>query len=67
MLLLVLLFNIGEFCKLKITPIVVFVIMTQRIFPSWALALTHRTISILLCSLIDEVGFSCNQRAIVFI
>ena len=52
---------------MKITPIVVFVIMTQRIFPSWALVLTHRTISILLCSLIDEVGFSCNQRAIVFL
>ena len=30
--------NIWEFCKLKITPIVVFVIMIQPIFPSWALS-----------------------------
>ena len=33
-----------EFYKLKITPIVVFVFMIQRIFPCWALAPTHCTI-----------------------
>ena len=51
-----------EFCKLKITPIIVFVIMTQRIFPSWALEPTHCAIfigelSISLSSFINEVGF----------
>ena len=36
--------NKWEVCKLIITPIVVFVIMIQRIFPSWALAPPHCTI-----------------------
>ena len=37
-------FKKWEFCKFKIPPIVVFVIMIQSIFPSWALAPTHCTI-----------------------
>ena len=52
-------------CELKITPIVVFAIMIQRIFPSWALGATHCTIvirglSILFFSLINKVAFSCH-------
>ena len=55
--------NEREFCKLKITPIV-FIITIQRIFPSWDLALAHRTIAIRglstrLFSFINEV-FSCQ-------
>ena len=51
--------------KPKITPIVVFVLMIQRSFSSWALAPTHFTICmrgwlILLFSFINEVGFSCQ-------
>ena len=37
-------FNKWEVCKLKITTIVVFVIMIQRIFPSKELAPMHSTI-----------------------
>ena len=52
-----------EFCKLKFTTTVVFVIKNQRIFPSEELAPTHSTIvirglSIHLFSFINEVGFS---------
>ena len=36
--------NKWEFCWLEITPIVLFVIMIQPIFPSWALAPTYGTI-----------------------
>ena len=55
--------NQWEFCKLKFTTIVVFVINNQRIFPSEELAPTHCTIvirglSIHLFSFINEVGFS---------
>ena len=55
--------NQWEFCKLKFTTIVVFVIKNQRIFPSEELAPTHSTIvirglSIHLFSFINEVGFS---------
>ena len=55
--------NKWEFCKLKITTIVVFVIMIQRIFPSEESAQTHYTIIIRglpihLFSLINEAGFS---------
>ena len=55
--------NKWEFCKLKITTIVVFVIMIQRIFPSQELAPMHFTIvirglSIHFFSFINEVGFS---------
>ena len=62
-------FSIGKdkvkFCKLKITPIVVFVIMIQRIFSSLALALTHCPIFILgllilLLSFIKKVDSSCQ-------
>ena len=54
-----------EFCKLKITTIFVFVIMTQRIFPSKELVPTLSTsvirgLSIHLLSFINEVGFSCQ-------
>ena len=35
-----------NFWKLKITTIVAFVIVIQRIFPSWELAPTHSTIVI---------------------
>ena len=57
--------NKWEFCKLKITTIVVFVIVIQRIFPSSELVLTHFTIviwrlSIYLFSFINEVDFSCQ-------
>ena len=49
----------------KITTIVVFVIMIQRIFPFQELAPTHFTIviwglSVHLFSFINEVGFSCQ-------
>ena len=52
-----------EFCKLKITTIVVFVVVIQRIFSSWELAPTHSTIvirglSIHLYSFKNEIGFS---------
>ena len=55
--------NKWEFWKLKITTIVAFVIVIQRIFPSWELAPTHSTIvirwlSIHLYSFINLVGFS---------
>ena len=61
-----------EFCNLKITPIVVFVVMIQRIFPSWASVLTQRTtfirrLSIKLFSFINEVSFSSQLSAIVFV
>ena len=64
--------NKWEFCKLKITTIVVFTIMIQRIFPSEELAPTHSTtvirgLSIHLFSFNNEVGFSSQERAIVFI
>ena len=56
-----------EFCKWKITTIVVFVITIQRIFPSQELASTHSTIairglSIHLFSFINEIGFSCLEE-----
>ena len=46
--------------------------MIQRIFPSQELAPTHFTIVIWrlwihLFSFIHEVGFSCQEKAIVFI
>ena len=52
-----------EFFKLKITSIIVFVIMIQRIFPFWALAPTHCAIfigelSISLFLFINKVSFS---------
>ena len=64
--------NKWEFCKLKITTIVVFTIMIQRIFPSEELAPTRSTtvirgLSIHLFSFNNEVGFSSQERAIVFI
>ena len=55
--------NKWEFCKLKITIIVVFVIMIQHIFPSQGWAPSHSTIVIRglsthLFSFVNEVGFS---------
>ena len=55
--------NKWEICKLKMTTIVVYVIVIQRIFPSWELAPTHSTIvirelSIHLFSFFHEFGFS---------
>ena len=59
--------NKWEFCKLKITNIVVFVIVIRRIFPfeELYLAPTHSMIviwelSIHLFSFINEVGDSCE-------
>ena len=62
--------NKWEFCKLKITTIVVFVTMIQCIFPSNELVPTHSTIvirglSIHIFSFINEVSFS--SHAIMFI
>ena len=37
--------NKWGFCELQIMPIVVFVIMIQGIFPSWALVPTHHVIA----------------------
>ena len=64
--------NKWEFYKLKIMTIVGFVIMIQHIFPSWELAPTHSMIVIWgllihLFSFIDEVSFSSQLRATVFI
>ena len=61
-----------EFCKFKFTSMIVFVIMIQWLFPSWALAPTHYAIfigelSIPLFSVMNKVGFSCQYRAFVFI
>ena len=59
--------NKWEFCKLKITNIVVFVIVIRPIFPfeELYLAPTHSMIviwelSIRLFSFINEVGASCE-------
>ena len=52
--------NEWEFCELKITPIAVFVIMIQRIFPSFFLCDVYSGIVISLFLFFNKVGFYCQ-------
>ena len=52
--------NEWEFCELKITPIAVFVIMIQRIFPSFFLCDFYSGIVISLFLFFNKIGFYCQ-------